>query len=171
MSSDADGRPPGMSTPTPPLLLRTEPFAEPTDLDLPTDVTVVESHHHDATLADLPGIFDAGYSVLAGLGPIGPGYAIYDGDPATRFDLTIGFPVAEAPASVPDGVEVATFPSGPARVVSHLGGFEGLGPAWERFLGTPGPEGGPRRIVEIYVSGPSVTAPEDLRTDLVVPRA
>ncbi|MFS3126931.1 GyrI-like domain-containing protein [Nocardioides sp. Bht2] len=165
-----------------PLILSPQPLLTPTVLSLPDEVAVVQLHNEGVTLADLPGIFDAGYSVLAGLGPIGPGFAIYSGDVASTFDLTIGFPVAGAPtppgivptnavvnpADLPDGVEHGTFPSGNALVKSHLGSFDGLGPAWAALLETPDlVRSGP--IIEIYVTDPSVTPMEEWRTDLVVP--
>lgn len=150
-----------------PLVLAPEPFANPERIDLPAGVPVVELHHADASLADLPDIFDAGYQVLATLGPAGPGYAIYDGDLSQRFAVTIGFPVAAAPADLPDGVQATTFPSGPALAVSHLGPFDGLAPAWERLTEEARPAGASGRVVEVYVTDPSVTEADRLRTDLL----
>lgn len=170
-----------MTTKTPPLVLSPTPFSDPTELQLPDGVPVVEMRHRDVTLADLYSLFDGGFSVLAGLGPVGPGYAIYDGDTSGSFDLTIGFPVAPppamsltptnaatAPADLPDGVTAGTFPSGTALVASHLGGFDGLPASWQRLTADPR-LAGRSRVIEIYVSDPSQTAEAELRTDLVVP--
>ena len=163
-----------MSTYPAPLFLSEDPFTTPTAVDLADDVAVVQMHHEGVTTADVMGIFDAGYRVLAGLGPGGPGYAIYTGDVTATFDLTIGFPlrgeVMGAPADLPPGVERGMFPSGPAWVVSHRGSFDGLGEAWAALLAEVGQQvSGPRRrMAEIYVTDPSVTAEADLRTDLVL---
>ena len=155
-----------MSTPDQPLVLSAEPFAAPTRIDLPDGVTVVQVQRPGVTVADLPALFDAGFAELAQLGPVGPGYARYRGDVTRSFDLTIGFPVAADSASdLPAGVERATFPSGPAQALSHVGPFDGLGGAWDTLLAG---RDAPDEVVEIYVSDPSVTAPEQLRTDLVL---
>lgn len=168
-------------TTTPPLLLSATALATPTEIELPDDVAVVEMRHRGVTLADLPTLFDQGFAILAGLEPVGPGYAIYDGDVAGSFDLTIGFPVASPPAmtlaptnvatppvELPEGVTAGRFPSGPAVVVSHLGAFDGLPAAWRKLSEDPR-LANHARVVEIYVTDPSQTAEAELRTDLVVP--
>ena len=50
-------------------------------------------------------------------------------------------------------------------MLSHVGSFEGLGGAWDTLLAG---RDVPDEVVEIYVSDPSVSAPEELRTDLVL---
>ncbi|WP_235736895.1 GyrI-like domain-containing protein [Nocardioides alcanivorans] len=170
-----------MTTRTPPLVLSDTPFRMPTDVELDDRVRVVEMRHTDVTLDDLPALFDGGFAVLSGLGPIGPGYAIYDGEVSGSFELTIGFPIAgpaamslvpvrsaSVPADLPDGVMEGTFPTGTALVVSHLGSFEGLGAVWQR-LGEHPQAQGRTRVIEIYVTDPSQTEVEELRTDLVIP--
>lgn len=167
-----------------PLVLATEPFATPTRVELPDDVVVVLMRHEAVTMDELVPIFDGGFTVLSGLEPIGPGFACYDGDMAATFDLTLGFPVGVhaqgLPVDLPDGVEHGKFWDGPAWVVSHLGAYDGLPGAWAELLAAVGAEGGGpghggpgsaqdrRRFVEIYVDDPSRTAPEELRTDLVL---
>lgn len=170
-----------MSTRPAPLVLATEPFAAPTRIDLPDDVVVVLMRHEDVTMDDLVEIFDHGFTVLSGFAPVGPGFALYDGDTSGSFGLTLGFPVgahAEGqPVDLPDGVEHGKFPAGAAWVVSHLGAYDGLPAAWDGLLAevgaagdlhAGGSAGGRRRVVEIYVDDPSRTASEDLRTDLVL---
>lgn len=151
-----------------PLILTDQPVDEPTAIEVAGDIAVVQLRHEGVTFDDLGDIFDNGFSVLAGLGPVGPGYAIYDGDMAQPFDVTIGFPVAAVPGELPDGVESSTFPGGPLLLVSHRGSFEELMPAWERFVAH---EKAPHslRAIEIYVTDPSVTAVDQLRTDLLLP--
>ncbi|GGD06101.1 GyrI-like domain-containing protein [Nocardioides daphniae] len=157
-----------------PLVLSTEPFTTPTQVDLPDDVVVVLLRHECVTMEEIVEIFDGGFTVLSGLEPIGPGFACYDGDVSATFDLTLGFPVGVhaqgLPADLPDGVEHGKFPDGPAWVVSHRGAYDGLPEAWAGLLAAVGAEGAEdgSRFVEIYVDDPSRTAPEELRTDLVL---
>ncbi|EGD54372.1 GyrI-like domain-containing protein [Gordonia neofelifaecis] len=151
-----------------PLILREEPFFEATEVFLPEAVQVATMEFPEVRLDDLPEIFDGHFHEIAQAGPIGPGFAVYDGDVSDEFDLTIGFPVA-GPADV-DGVDNCLFPTGRALVMSHLGGFDGLGSAWELLMEMHFARGGaaPRAVVEIYVTDPSVIAHDDLRTDLLV---
>ena len=151
-----------------PLVLTPRPATEPVVVEVASDVPVVQLRHDGVTFTDLPRIFDSGYGVLAQLGPIGPGFAIYDGDMAQPFSLTIGFPVAQPPGELPDNVEVSTFPSGAHLLVSHVGSFDGLMPAWEHFVAhDQAPQS--LRAIEIYVTDPSVTPVEEQRTDLLLP--
>lgn len=154
-----------MATPIP-LIVRDEPFAEPTTVDLPAGVPTAVIRTAAVTVADLPALFDVGFRKLAALGPVGPGFAVYHGDPRSTFDLEIGFPVAR-PVDT-DGVAGAEFPRGRAMVLSHLGGFDGLGAAWETLAAAYTAENAaePRLSVEVYVTDPSTTAEKDLRTDL-----
>ncbi len=135
--------------------------------------------HDGVTLDDVRDLFDAGYAAIGGLigsgaiAPAGPALAIYHGDPQARFDLELGFPVAEPLVSPidADGLQVVgtALPAGPALAATHLGSYDDLGEAWSRLTGTPGAE--PIGIsIEIYVSDPS-TDPDDLRTDLLLPVA
>ncbi|MBM7367964.1 GyrI-like domain-containing protein [Gordonia hydrophobica] len=151
-----------------PLILREEPFFDAIEVPLPEHVAVVTMEFPEVQLADLPEIFDGHFHVLAEAGPIGPGFAIYEGDITDEFDLTIGFPVA-GPAQI-DGADNGAFPTGQALIMSHLGGFDGLGSAWETLMERHFAKGGsaPRAVVEIYVTDPSVVEHDDLRTDLLV---
>lgn len=157
-----------------PLILREEPFTEPTPIAVPEGITTVTEFAESATMADLPSIFDAGYRLLAKAGPIGPGYAVYDGDPHGAFDLEIGFPVAAGSVD-PDpaagsGFTAGTFPAGNAVALTHLGAYDTLPTTWGRLMQYVSDlqAGKPRLIAEIYVSDPSVTGAPDLRTDLLV---
>lgn len=149
-----------------PLILRDEPFTAPTPVDLPEGVATVTEFSEAVTMADLPSIFDAGFTGLAAAGPIGPGYAVYSGKPTGLFDLEIGFPVA----AVPDGFTASTFPAGKAIALSHLGGFESLGQSWQQLIDDFEARelGQPRLIAEVYLTDPSVTPAAELRTDLFV---
>ena len=151
-----------------PLILREEPFFDAIEIELPEGVAVVTMEFPEVTLDRLPEIFDSHFHELAQAGPIGPGFAIYHGDVTDEFDLTIGFPVAGR--TDVDGLDNGYFRSGHALVMSHLGGFDGLGSAWESLMERHFAKGGsaPRAIVEVYVTDPSVIEHDDLRTDLFV---
>lgn len=162
-----------------PLILRDEPFTEPTPVDLPEGVATVSEFSEAVSLADLPGIFDAGYSALAAAGPAGPGYALYSGPPTGWFDLEIGFPIAVAPSRSDSpapppaplaGFTTGNFPSGPALAFSHLGPYDALGDSWGRLMQDFADRelGAPRLIAEVYITDPSVTPAAELRTDLFV---
>ncbi|GAC81090.1 MULTISPECIES: GyrI-like domain-containing protein [Gordonia] len=151
-----------------PLFFREESFLQPMEVTLPDDIRVVTQKFYDVRMEDIRDIFDESFQTLAGCGPIGPGYGLYEGDPHDVFDITLGFPVA-APTDV-EGVDNGVFPSGRALIMSHVGAYEGISSAWESLFEVHEVNGGgdPRGVIEIYVNDPSVTEPEDLRTDLII---
>lgn len=134
-------------------------------------------------VTDLPEVFDAAYPALGrafadgALTPTSPAIAIYHGDPMGVFDLEIGFAVAEAPAApiTAYGPEItaSALPSGAAFAATHVGGYEGLGAAWGGVVAAAAAQGAqPAGVwIEVYVSDPSDTAEDALRTDLVMPVA
>ena len=154
-----------------PLFFREESFLQPMEVTLPDGIAVVTQRFYDVRMEDLRDIFDTSFHTLAQTRPIGPPFAMYEGDPRDVFDLTIGFPVS-GPVDPEDYGDVANevFPSGKALIMSHVGGFDGLGSAWEAMMEVHDANGGgaPRATLEIYVNDPTTTAPEDLRTDLIV---
>ncbi|MFE3293547.1 GyrI-like domain-containing protein [Rhodococcus sp. NPDC059234] len=165
-----------------PLPLPAEPNTSVAWLDL--DATPLAVLRHGAvTMADLAGLFDTGFQALGAaiaageLTPTGPAVAIYRGDPATTFDLEIGFPVAQAiaaPIAVDGAVVVGSqLPAGPAATLSHLGAYDGLPTAWEKLMTAVQAGGATLRdgtMVEVYVTQPSPEAdPATMRTDLIVP--
>ncbi|MGA8255243.1 MAG: GyrI-like domain-containing protein [Nocardioides sp.] len=155
-----------------PLIFSADPWSEPTAIEVPTGVTVVQLTRAGVSMDDLNDVFDSGFSLLAALGPIGPGYARYDGevDENTTFDVTLGFPVAQVPDDLPEGVVAGEFPSGRMLALSHLGSFDDLPSAWEGLMTRPETADAPY-VIELYVTDPSVVAVEQLRTDLLVPLA
>jgi len=128
-------------------------------------------------LDDVRDLFDEGYAALGRLlgdgtlVPVGPALAIYRGDVTARFDLELGFPVAEAPgARIRAGdLEVVgtTLPAGPALAATHLGAYDDLGDAWARLADTPGASH-TNTWIEVYGVDPS-SDPDHLRTDLLMP--
>lgn len=156
------------------------PFGPADRLDLdPVPLAVIR--HEAIRLADLRDAFDSGYRAIgdafaAGtLLPAGPALAIYHGDPMGVFDLELGFPV-QAPPSDPlatgDGTAIvaSTLPSGSAVATTVLGSYDGLGAGWAALVARAAEADlHPRGVwIEVYVSDPD-TAPEDLRTDLIMP--
>lgn len=156
------------------------PFGPADRLDLdPVPLAVIR--HAGIRIADLPAAFDAGYAAIAllfdgdVLTPSGPAVAVYHGDPMGVFDLELGFPVSSPPAdplpTATGGVVVAsTLPPGPAVATTVHGSYDGLGAGWAALVERASAEGlSPRGIwIEAYVSDPD-SAPEDLRTDLIMP--
>ena len=163
-----------------------EPLGEVTLLRGRTVPTVVV-RAHDVPMATISGLFDAVFgsafpAVFAqGLQPAGPAFALYtrltDGPDAVA-DVEIGFPLDgplleqldDDPVEV-DGLRVvaSALPDGVVAVTSHVGGFDGLGEAWGRFLGEIGAKGMAPGIPfwESYVTEPSSGMdPATLRTDL-----
>lgn len=127
---------------------------------------------------DLRDIFDGAFTALAGaIGaglflPNGPAIAIYHGDPQGEFDLEIGFPSITAPTqdieTAAGVLHASALPAGPAALLSHVGAYDGMPQAWARLV--EGAEGTPRGIwIEAYVSDPSTTPADQLRTDLILP--
>lgn len=149
------------------------PLPEPTEIVLDALPLAVLSHQ-TVGLDDLGTIFDEGFATLAssGLPLAGPAVAIYRGDPATSFDLELGFPVAEELTEVTQtGVRPSALPSGTALALSHIGPYDDLGAAWERLVTAALQRGAvPAAMIEIYVTEPGPQSdPATLRTDLVIP--
>lgn len=153
-------------------MITNEPLTEATLLTAAAVPTAV-IRHHGITMDDLRPLFDAGYSAIAASGaPIaGPAFALYTGDVSTWFDLELGFPVTD-PLTGPIGeVEPSELPAGDVLVVSHLGGYDGLGPAWGGLFGAAAQRGLQPRgsFYEVYVTEPTPdTDPATLRTDLFI---
>ncbi|MFC3241939.1 AraC family transcriptional regulator [Gordonia humi] len=126
-----------------PLFFREDSFLQPMEVTLPDGIAVVTQRFYDVRVDDLRDIFDESFQLLAQTRPIGPPFAMYEGDPTDVFDLTIGFPVS-APVDPDDYGDIANevFPSGKALIMSHIGGFDGLGSAWESLMEVHSANGG-----------------------------
>ena len=133
------------------------------------------------TMDEIRGIFDSAFGALGAaigegaISPAGPGLAVYHGDPADTFDLEVGFPIAGpliAPITMQDTViEPGSIPGQRVAAASHLGGYDGLGAAWERIISGATEDGHQPSgvLIEVYVVDPSNSSEEDLRTDLYFP--
>lgn len=136
----------------------------------------------DFPLAEMPrlmdGIFPAIFAALDGVGAVvcGPPLSLHSRIPTDTADLAVGVPLTAAlSAEIELGsgfrAVATTCPPGPVAATSYLGGYEGLGEAWGRFMGqvaaaghTPG-----TTFFEAYLTNPAeVTDPSTLRTDLVI---
>lgn len=144
--------------------------------EVPTAVVRYEG----ATMATVWQAFDGAFPAVmqaleqAGLTFDVPALAVYHGDPQATFDLDVGCTLREPlPEEVTVG-ELVVRPShlaaGEYATLSHLGSYDGLGASWQTLVEDVrggGAETEPRWL-EVYVSDPTSTAPEDLRTDLFV---
>lgn len=132
-------------------------------------------------MAELRTLFDAAFSGLfavlgqRGISPAGPAFALHHRQPDDTVDIEVGVPIDAdlgEPAELDGGlvVEQSRIPGGRTAVLSHFGGYDGLGQAWEEFLGELRSRGAEVRLPfwEVYVTepGPDVD-PATLRTDLV----
>ncbi|HET8930688.1 MAG TPA: hypothetical protein VFN21_08530 [Acidimicrobiales bacterium] len=137
---------------------------------------------HDFPLAEMPrlmdGTFPGIFAALDGAGSVvcGPPLSLHSRIPTDTADLALGVPVTAALANeleLSSGFRVVgtPCPTGPVAATSYLGGYEGLGEAWGRFMRdiaaaghTPG-----TTFFEAYVLNPAETPDlSKLRTDLVL---
>ncbi len=100
---------------------------------------------------------------------------MYHGDPTTtpEDDLTSYAACAyPADAPVPDGFERVALPAGRYAETIHDGPYDGLPDAWAAFTAALRADDAVRLAArpsaELYLNDPSDTAPEDLRTRLLV---
>lgn len=162
------------------LPLTHEPLSDVTWFDTER-VPLAVARHRQVTLSELRGLFDSTYAALgAAIGrgevtPAGPALAVFHGDPASVFDIEIGFPV-QTPWTGPIlsedvTIELSEWPPGPMAALSHVGSYDSLGESWERLMSAVGEAavGDPVALGELYVTEPSPDAdPATMRTDLMV---
>ena len=141
-------------------------------------------------MATISEFFDSAFGTAfpalfaAGVTPAAAAFALYTRiaqEPEPMADLEIGFPLAEP---LPDGVGgeaegsggmrvvASELPAGQVAATSHLGSYDGLGEAWQEFMGEIGSLGrAPASpFWESYVTEPSPDIdPATLRTDLFCP--
>ncbi|PKI93172.1 hypothetical protein CW368_02525 [Actinomycetales bacterium SN12] len=156
------------------------PFGAAERIDLPA-VSLAVVRYEGIRLDDVAGAFDRGYAALGAvfdtgaLTPDGPALAVYRGNPMETFDLEVAFPIAE-PLTAPleaggARIEGSALPAGPAWATTHVGPYDQLGQAWGALMQRAAEQGAaPIGVsIESYVSDPTDTAPEQLRTDLIMP--
>lgn len=165
------------------------PLAEVTLIDAPAVPTAVV-RSQGVAMASIAGLFDATFGsafpelFARGVAPAGTPFALYtrltEGPDAVA-DVEIGFPLS-APLAEKLGesaldagdlrIEASELPAGEIAVVSHVGGYDGLGEAWGRLMGEIGGMGRSPGLPfwECYVTEPSPDMdPATLRTDLYCP--
>lgn len=157
------------------------------NVDSPRDtVTIVELDAvptvvvrvSDYPMAEMSVLFDTTFSALfpalgaAGIEPVGVPFSLHTRMPTDTCDMEVGVPVS-APLPEPITVgEVALInseqPAGRAATISYHGPYEGLGGAWGAFMGAVVEQGVRPAFPfwEVYVTDPSTSTPDALRTDL-----
>lgn len=153
-------------------MINTEPLTEPTLLTLDARPTAV-IRHEGITVAELPPLFDAGYSAVAASGAAlaGPPFALYHRAPMATFDLELGFPLSQPLASAVEGdpsVLPATLPAGRALALSHFGSYDSLSEGWDLLVAEAQRRGvATTGFMEVYVTEPTPGIdPATLRSDL-----
>lgn len=161
-----------------------QPVSEVHVFTVPTVPTAVV-RAQGVPMATIEELFDAVFgrafpvAFEQGMIPAGAAFALYTriGDePEGVADLEIGFPVAEPLVRPIEAGEwevmPSELPSGEVAVVSHVGGYDGLGTAWGEFMSEIRGSGREPETPfwECYVTEPTPdTNPATLRTDLYCP--
>lgn len=132
--------------------------------------------HPAITITELPTAFDTGFTalmqVLAGREDVlVHAVGIFHGDPAATFALKVaavlGRPLGQ-PVRVGEVlIEPDVMPAGRYASLSHVGPYGALPSTWQRLMSEL-PSRGTGTWFESYVSDPSSTPEDDLRTDLFV---
>ncbi|MFI2735416.1 GyrI-like domain-containing protein [Streptomyces sp. NPDC018711] len=135
--------------------------------------------HGAVPLGELRTFFDEAFGALGRvlqrqqIPPKSAAFGLSHGGPGETLDLEVGF-VTERKVSAEDGVVAGGLPGGRVARMTHCGGFDGLGEAWERlgdWIRAQGLRGGEDRW-EVYVTRPTPGMdPRDLRTELNWPIA
>ena len=102
----------------------------------------------------------------------GPPFGVYPEMPEGEFAFSVCMPVAPG-ATAGGGVELEEVPAVEAASLVHRGPYTGVGETWGRLMAWPPAHGrvpgGPAR--EVYLNDPSVAAPDELLTELLLPLA
>ena len=158
----------------------------PIPAEAPTEVTIVDLadgptatiRFDGVTMADLRNCYDSSSGALqaaiqaGAFTPAGPFLGIYHGDPHGTFDLEVGFPVEVSleQERTFDGLTVrpGTNLAGSWATLGHIGSYDTLPNAWMALMDGVSSAGRTFRstTVEAYVSNPTDTPAEELRTDL-----
>lgn len=129
-----------------------------------------------AAVQDLPQTMGRVYGAIAqylgqlGEHPAGPPYAAYYNMDMQDLDLEIGFPVARALPGQGE-IQPGQIPAGPAVAYLHIGPYDQAHTAYAaltQWLQANGREA-TGVAYEMYLNDPTVTAPEALQTQVVMP--
>ena len=113
----------------------------------------------------------AGYLQRKGAGPAGMPFARYHRLDDGRFEVEAGFP-ATTPTSGEGDVEPSELPAGPAAVMTYVGPYDAMQPAYGELLAWIRARGGEPAgdPWEVYLTDPgSLPDPADWRTEVVQP--
>jgi len=140
------------------------------------DSRVVVGLRQRVALTELGGFFAraipavAGELARAGAHPAGPPIAVYRNEEAGQFDVTVGFPVAEAPTST-DALVRVVLPAGPAVRAVHVGSYETLAQTYAELSRwfTRRKLLPPAMMWEEYLVGPGSVDESEYRTRVVYP--
>ncbi len=152
-------------------MLPTTAMHTPTWVQLEAEPAAV-IRHEGVTLDQLPELFDQGYAEISDAVPLlqHPPFAVYYGHPNAKMTLELGNPVSSALSGPIVGAHVvqpAQTPAGRALGLTHTGPYNTLQSAWQAFMDAEEAQGWERvSLLEVYISEPATTAPDDLRTDL-----
>jgi len=130
----------------------------------------------EVSMATIGTAMDSAFGALwrhvaqTGAQPAGPPLVLYLEPPEGEFTIEVCVPVA-ANAVGAEGIDVQHLPATEAATLVHQGPYDGLSASWQQLgdwvRGSGRTAGGPAR--EVYVTDPRGCAPEDLRTQLVIP--
>ena len=171
--------------------------SRPALIEAPEQVTA-SVRVEDFPSAHLPVLFDGVFSRLfpalgqAGVQPVGAAFSLYARMPADTVDIEVGIPadrVLDGEADLgeidlPEGAggdhvagrvsfplvaRASALPGGRIATAAHLGGYDGLGEAWQTFMGALESQGQRAAMPfwEVYTTEPTPDMdPATLRTDL-----
>ena len=122
-------------------------------------------------VSSLQEVFDDGYASIVrfletrGKRPGGPRFALYFNMGTDDLEVEFGFPVEEG-IEGEGAIRNSTTPSGRAVSTLYIGPYEEVEPAYTAMMKWAGDSGLALSGVsyEVYLSDPSVTPPEQLRT-------
>ncbi|WP_369148399.1 GyrI-like domain-containing protein [Streptomyces sp. R44] len=154
-----------------------DPEQQPRLVELEPETTAVV--RGIVSLGELRTFFDEAFGALGRVlqeqhvPPKSAAFGLSHGGPGETLDLEVGF-VTGHEVRAEGGVVTGELPGGRVARVTHHGGFDGLGEAWERlgaWIRAQGLRAGEDRW-EVYVTRPTPDMdPRDLRTELNWPIA
>lgn len=155
-----------------------EPFTSPTILEV-SEIATAVVRFRGITMAALSSVYDRAFGALrqaiaeGAITPNGAPFGRYIGDPQGEFDLEVGFPVEGMPTTYAARdliVTTGAIPAARTAVLTAIGSFDRLPAAWATLADFASAQGQPRGDwTEVYVSDPSSTPADELRTDLMMP--
>ncbi len=124
-------------------------------------------------VGDIAEVFDQGYTSIAGYleskgkEPQGPPFVLYYNMQMDNLEVEFGFPVEEG-ISGEGNIRSTSTPSGKAAGCLYIGPYEEAEPVYDALIKWIGDNGQEATGVayEIYLSDPTVTPPEQLKTQV-----